>query len=546
MNPLIKYWQITLLVIVLLIALFLIFNPFTQKDTNNIDFTNIKLGLDFKGGTIFTIELQDAIDEDSMKKLISTLSLRIDPTGLQDYTIRQVGSKYVVVEVAETNESKVAEIENRIRQQGKFEANLNGEVVFTGDNIKKIMRTAGAYGVYESGKQFEWSLPFILDEAGAKSFMEKTFHQCTLTTGTTGTATYDCEKTIFFLDKQNAIILIDSDQYFFDEELLFNGNSSLNIPVNSQIDEVIQDAMVPVIIYDKNSFDLSKFDTNYKKVIVSKNIPQNVIDDLNTEGFEVSVYANVNANEPWIWKALNAKQIINLTEGITNEDVATIDEAKIFYELRISGQSSTAKEAYDELNNLTILIESGSLPTPVKSISKEVISPSLGENFLSTVIIMGLIALITVSIVLVLRYKQPILIFPIIIFGMIELLLNIGFLTFTNRPIDLASFAGLIIAIGTGVDSEIVITDELLSKSSRSISSNESIINRAKRAIFIITISALTMIAVMGPIVIFARTYPGIEKLYGFAVVAIVGALLGAYITRPAFTKVVEHLFKKK
>jgi preprotein translocase subunit SecD len=543
MNPLIKNWQLTILGLAIIIGLVLIFNPFSGNE-NTIEYTNIKLGLEFKGGTIFTVELQDPIDTFEMQKLISTMQLRIDPSGLQDYTIRSVGDKFIVVEVAETDSEKIALIENRIRQQGKFEANLNGEIVFTGDNIKRILKTNNySYGVSELSGGFRWSLPFVLDEAGAKSFMDKTFHQCVvISTDSTGKPVYDCEKTIFFLDKPNAIILIDSDTYYFDEELLFKGNSLLNIPEQTIIEKVIEDAIIPVIIYDSNSFDISALDKNFNKIIVSNAIPVSLYDDLNQAGFEVITNPSIDG-QPWIWNALNAKQIISLTEGITNQDVSSKEQAKIIYELVISGQSQSANEAFDELNNLTILLESGSLPTPVKSISQETISPSLGENFLSTVIMMGILALIVVGLVIVIRYKQPILIIPIVLFGLIEVLLNIAFLANTGRPLDLAAFAGLIIAIGTGVDSEIVITDQILSKSQ---TVKESLITRAKRAIFIITISALTMIAVMGPIVLFSRTYPGIEKLYGFAVVAIVGALIGAFITRPAFTKIMEKLYDKK
>jgi preprotein translocase subunit SecD len=133
--------------------------------------------------------------------------------------------------------------------------------------------------------------------------------------------------------------------------------------------------------------------------------------------------------------------------------------------------------------------------------------------------------------------------FPIILTGMSEIVILLGFIAFFKLPLDLAAFAGIIASIGTGVDSEIVITDEILGKSKEA---HESLIKRAKAALFIIATSAFTMIGVMGPILIFSRSMPGLEKLYGFALVAIVGALIGIFITRPGFTKIVEMIVQKK
>ena len=156
---------------------------------------------------------------------------------------------------------------------------------------------------------------------------------------------------------------------------------------------------------------------------------------------------------------------------------------------------------------------------------------------------MGILAAITVAFVIVARYRSPILVIPIFLTGMSEIVIMLGFLAITQRPIDLASFAGLIAAIGTGIDSEIVITDEILGKSKEA---HESLVQRSKTALFIIMTAAFTMIAVMGPILVFAPTLPGLEKLYGFAVVAIVGTLIGILITRPAFNKLLQIIVQRR
>lgn len=155
---------------------------------------------------------------------------------------------------------------------------------------------------------------------------------------------------------------------------------------------------------------------------------------------------------------------------------------------------------------------------------------------------MGVIAFLMVGLIIFLRYRTPKLVIPIFIIGASEIIILLGFIAFFKRPLDLAAFAGIIAAIGTGVDSEVVITDEILG---RGKSVKESLIKRVKSALFIIMTSAFTMIGVMGPIIIFRASLLGLDKLYGFAVVAIVGALVGVFVSRPAFTKIIEDIINK-
>jgi preprotein translocase subunit SecD len=533
-NPLIKNWKITFVLVVLLLAVIMIF------------VNGITLGMDFKGGTLYQIELQKDLPNEEISRMANIIAQRIDPSGLKDASVYPVGTKFIVIQLAETNPSELEKIESRIRQQGKFESTLNGETIFTGDEIRKVLRADNSYGVMSLGKNYyEWSLPFILNDAATKRFAEKTFHQCSATGfNTKGIITYECEKTVFFLDKPEAIIVTTQETIDSDETIFFNGNSLESIPAETSIDELIEDSQLDVFILN-DSIDLEKIRASFnefKSAIVSIDVNEEIINDLNLIGFEI-IKQDAREGVPWIWSAMNAKQIISLTEGITNEDVSDVSQAQLFSTLRISGNRENLQDALSSLEELAILLESGSLPTPVKSISKETVSPSLGESFLSIVVWMGLVALILVALIIIFRYKMINLAIPIIITGVIEIIILLGFIAFFKLPLDLAAFAGIIAAIGTGVDSEIVITDEIIGKSKQA---HESLIKRAKTALFIIATSAFTMMGVMGPIVMFSRSMPGLEKLYGFALVAIIGGLIGIFVTRPGFTKIVEIIVQKK
>lgn len=147
-----------------------------------------------------------------------------------------------------------------------------------------------------------------------------------------------------------------------------------------------------------------------------------------------------------------------------------------------------------------------------------------------------------VFVVLFFRYKQPVLTLPIIIFGIIELIVTLGFSIIIGNRLDLASVTGLIAAIGTGLNDQIVIMDELLKGGDATAEVTYK--NRVKKAFFIIVAAAATIIAALSPIILFGNS--GFLKLRGFAITAILGVLIGILITRPAFAIIVEELIKGK
>ena len=321
-NIFIKNWQITLLVVILILSI------------SAIAFSGLKLGLDFKGGTLYQIELQKQVGTDEISRIANIISRRIDPSGLMDATVTPVGGQFIAVQVSETDPAKLEQIESRIRQQGKFEATLNGETIFTGDEISRVLRGGSGYGVGKVGNVYEWRLPFVLNETASNSFTQKAFHQCSVTLGSNGKPAYDCAKTIFFLDKPEALVVVSQEQYDADTALLLEGSGLEGIPAGTSLEEVISDSQVPVVIYDQNTiFDTNLLQTTLKKTtlaIVSPDISEKVKNDLNALGFNVSVAA-LKQNIPWVWGVLNAKQVISLTADVTNEDVADVSQAKPFW-----------------------------------------------------------------------------------------------------------------------------------------------------------------------------------------------------------------------
>jgi len=145
-----------------------------------------------------------------------------------------------------------------------------------------------------------------------------------------------------------------------------------------------------------------------------------------------------------------------------------------------------------------------------------------------------LFAFLAVGVVVAVRYRRPMIVIPILITCASEILIILGFASAINWKLDLASIAGIIASVGTGVDDQIVITDETLSRESKRVKKS------IKRAFFIIFAAAGTTIAAMLPLFVMS-----IGMLKGFAITTIAGVLIGIFITRPAFARIVQYVVKK-
>jgi preprotein translocase subunit SecD len=244
------------------------------------------------------------------------------------------------------------------------------------------------------------------------------------------------------------------------------------------------------------------------------------------------------AGKAFVFEAAGMRSIIGLSESVAQVDVARLEDAAPMDKLQIFGSAGTREQAIQRRADLEILLQSGSLSVSVKSISKETISPLLGEDFLQNVLFTGIAALVVVALVLFLRYRMLKLTFPIMFIGLAEVLITVALASLISK-FDLGAVAGILAAVGTGVDDQIIITDELR----RGVRDESgSLVARAKRAFFMIIAAAATMLAAMLPIILVGS---GLGRLVGFAITTTIGVLVGVLITRPAFGEIAKKLFEK-
>jgi preprotein translocase subunit SecD len=233
---------------------------------------------------------------------------------------------------------------------------------------------------------------------------------------------------------------------------------------------------------------------------------------------------------------LDDKQVDELNIGSELKGQAVTD-----IQISGSGVGITKQEAaINSLQNMkrlqTILI-TGSLPVKINIIKTDSISPLLGDEFVRNAITIGLLALLVVVILVLLRYRKIQIAIPLLITSTSEVIILLGFAAIANWNLDLAAIAGIIIAVGTGVDHQIVITDETLSGEAKKIFNWRE---RIKNAFSIIMVAYLTTVVAMIPLL-----FAGAGLLKGFALTTIVGVSIGVFITRPVYARVIEIMLKE-
>lgn len=251
---------------------------------------------------------------------------------------------------------------------------------------------------------------------------------------------------------------------------------------------------------------------------------------------------NLSINGSYLSKKLDffidGKLIESLNIGADLKGSATTQIA-----ISGSGNGTTRNEAIDSaklnMKKLQAILITGSLPYKLKIVKIDKISPNLGGDFIKQILIASLFALISVSLVIFVRYRKIKVSLLMIGISTSELLMILGIASLIHWNLDLPSIAGIIASIGTGVDDQLVILDESKSK-------YDSIIQRIKNALFIIMTSFATTLVAMLPLTGFlgfmgiGATSAGLLK--GFAVTTILGITIGVLIARPAFADMVKQM----
>ncbi|MFH0737814.1 MAG: hypothetical protein V1827_04505 [Candidatus Micrarchaeota archaeon] len=488
----------------------------------NIMVHGMTFGIDFVGGTRIPVLLDHPVDQSTMDELVQTIKSRANTMGLKEVKVRALGDSIINVEIASSDVASIAFIEKTLSQQGVFLGVVDGKVAVSGDNIYRT--TIGAMGGSQLAQQgADWGVSFSVDREGAEQFAHAAQDK----------ADYPI---YMFLDRpEDAAIFYERSA--FRESLLQDSGEKESLRSLSDMLRLEGGRDIPVYIIEDIPENLTA-PTNSTKALVGDGASESVKSDLASRGYKV-VEINSSKIQPEFTRTQSGVLIVSKLEGVGLLTAPLlgggITGGMLNYNYVVTGSvesndpATKNAEAAAKVKSIESILKGGALPVQISLGSRTTLPASLGSEFLKLSLISIASSLIVISLLIGIRYRNLMATAPIVVISLAELLILLSILgSFT---IDLAAMAGILAAIGVGVDAQVVITDELLKKDDRKTS------EKIELAFGIIKTNAVVAIFSMVPLL-----FSGLVEIIGFAVSTMLGALLGYMLTRPAYAAIVEKV----
>ncbi|MGC8567975.1 MAG: hypothetical protein ACP5RP_03655 [Candidatus Micrarchaeia archaeon] len=517
----IKYFKDTRIIILILIVVAL-----ALLDLHY----GIHLGVEFVGGTEIPIRLSQSVDALTMANLISNLQQRLSTFGLSQVTIEGVGNQEVYVIIPTVSRQYINQTMALIQAQGKFVGIVNGTEAINGSGI--LRDSIGQLPPTAIQNEVSWGVSFYITDAAAKHFAKAVY-------GQGGKPLY------MFLDRPSSEILILNYSNF--------GNSTMGINASQAYAAMRAAASfgnltIPIIAVNKslNSSSIAFLANSitrhrYKSVVISSDLNSSIAEYAKQLNYTVILKAPQsllptfsNATTIDTWPAIGLLSSPLLNPSITNGSVGNSYEISGYAPLNLP-KAQQFNYATNQSKKIASILSGGALPVSIIAGTPEIIPPTLGSDVMVTSEYIVLFAIIAISVFISLRYRKLFLIIPIILTTLMELFIVFSIIGLVGT-IDVSAVAGIIAVIGTGIDAQIIITDEILARSSDEHSQPKTILSGA---FYIVWADAALLIVAMLPL--FFST--SLVDVIGFSESTIIGALLGVLITRPAYAAIVSRHF---
>lgn len=369
----------------------------------------------------------------------------------------------------------------------------------------------------------DWGVSFSVDREGAEQFAE----------AARGKADFPV---YMYLDRPtDAALFYERDE--FTKYIIPDSGEKESLKALEDALALENNQHIPVYIIEDlpENFTVPANDTT---AIISANASQETKDMLAGLGFTVVEKTDVEM-EPEFSRISSGVLIVGKLEaaGLLTAPILSsgVTGGNLNYAYTITGSVDATDpqdkvlEAAEKAKSIESILKGGALPVQISLGSRTTLPASLGSEFLKMSLVAIGIALVTIAIVVGLRYRNFAATMPIVLISLAELTILLSILgSFT---IDLAAMAGIIAAIGVGVDAQIVITDELLKRDERNTS------EKIDLAFGIIKTNATVAIFSMVPLL-----FSGLVEVIGFAISTMLGSLLGYMLTRPAYAAIVEKV----
>ncbi len=491
----------------------------------------VHLGIEFAGGTQIPVTLAHSVNASDMSSLITSLQQRVSTFGLKQVTVEGIGDSEVYVIIPTITGSEINQTIGIIQSQGRFDGYVNGQVAINGTGILK--GSIGQPSPTIANNSVEWLVTFYITSSAAANFAKVVFGQGN-------------KPLYMFLDRPTATAI------FFNGSIPINSTSQISQSgALSAVQQALSagNATIPVVeVFNTNAsvqsaerfLQLNK--GKYSQIIASRGINGTLISYMLANNYTVKLESRANMTPSFTAISVNQSIVQSwpviglLSSPILNPSITSGNVSDSY---QISGIAPTTLPkqeqvtyAQQQTKQIASVLSGGALPVAVFPGTPTTIPPTLGSQFLYTSVIAGGIAIIFVSAFITIRYRKLFLVAPILLTTAMELFIIVSIIGLVGT-IDLAAVAGMIAVVGTGVDAQIIITDEVLAHGSAE-SSAKTLLGHA---FYIVWADAALLIIAMLPL--FFST--SLVSIIGFSESTIIGALLGVLITRPAYGAIISR-----
>jgi preprotein translocase subunit SecD len=201
----------------------------------------------------------------------------------------------------------------------------------------------------------------------------------------------------------------------------------------------------------------------------------------------------------------------------------TVYSAPVIQE-RISGGNAqiTGSFGMDEAKDLSIVLKAGALPAPLKMLQNVTVGPSLGSDSIAAGKLAGLAGTIAVAIFMIIYYRLSGVIADFAL--VLNIVLLFGAMASLNATLTLPGIAGIILAIGMAVDSNVLMFERMRDELRAGKTPRSAVDSGYKKAFWTIFDSHVTTLITAAVLFQF-----GTGPIKGFAVTLSLGVAINLY-----------------
>jgi protein-export membrane protein SecD len=464
----------------------------------------VNLGLDLQGGSYLLLEINsDPLVKEKIQSKVITLKKLLKENKL-DYSNFIIGETSLSFTLNNPDKFELLFFSKKDNLLNPYINDYNShelDLEITGQNINIFFSKFGLLTINNSGlKQSIEIIRRRIDDVGTK------------------------EPTI--LQRGEKRILVELPGLKDPERIkkLLGKTAQLNFRLVSDNDEFGVDKLIP-----ENGENL-----NISKRIVMSG--ENLVD--------AQPNFNSQSNEPTVsftLDRLGAQKFGRATTDNVGKRLAIVLDGKIISAPSINEPITSGSGiisgnfSFQEATDLSLLLRSGALPTPLNVVEERTVGPDLGEDSIKSGITSLIVGFILVILFMLYKYK---------IFGLIanialiaNLIMLVGVLTILEATLTLPGIAGIILTVGMAVDANVLIFERIKEE----LKTEKSIVHAfhigySKAKITVLDANITTLIAA---VILFAF---GSGPVKGFAItlgIGIITTLFSAYFLARHLTSIV-------